>query len=38
MQCNNIKNLFCNTESTDYGMEDSSQELSSDAPIQTTTE
>ena len=28
MQCNSIKNLFCKTESTDYGMEDSGQELS----------
>ena len=38
MQCNSIKNLFCNTESTDNGMEDSGQELFSEAPIQTTTQ
>ena len=27
MQCNSIKNPFRNTESTDYGMEDSGQEI-----------
>ena len=27
MQCYSIKNLFCKTESTDYGMEDGGQEL-----------